>query len=279
MKTIETLTEQYKNNFTKLERATKEERKAEQKKKEIETEQTENFYNLQDKKIDSSEYLKKCDLLKKELEKAREKEETATIERKLLQDNETIIIDKIIVDIYKNILKKYENKNIGEATTAKIDGEIKEHLKDIFNNKYIEITPYNEYRGFLPNQFINLFTPEYSFSNYQKKLCFYITSKYGTRSQYQQKIYIKDNQFLFNEYSKAEEIEKDNAANIERIEKTEIEEDSKKKAKEILKSYNKKKETLEKIRKQEEQAKRDFDRTIQNNQERFYHNLYEYFYR
>lgn len=278
MENIKKLMEEFKINFEKLEKATKEQTKAEQKGRELKTQQTENFYKLEDKKINSQEYLAKHEEIKKELEKAKVKNEFLLIERKLLQDNENIITDKIIVDIFKNIIIKYNNKNIGEATTKKIDEEVKTYLSDIFNKKYFEVYSYNTFRNYQPNQFINIWGSEYSFSNYQKKLCFNLVSHYGARNDYKQNIYIINGALSLDEYSKTpEEIEENNKKHIETIENTETIQDAKAKAKEIQKAYNKKVATLEKLRKQQEQAKNEFDDTIKANNGRFLHHLYNYF--
>lgn len=279
MENITKLIEEYKNNFEKLEKITKEQQKQEQNIKTVETEQSENFYKLQDKLINAQDYLVKCEELKTKKEKAKEKNDILLIEKKLLQDNENIINDKIIIDIFKNIILKYEGKAIGESTTTKIDNEIKNYLQPLYDKKYIYIYTFNEYSNILPNQFINLYECDYSFSNYQKKLSITLTSLYNRESNYKQKIYIKENQFLLNEYSKLEEKEQDNKANIERIENTQIIQDTKAKAKEIYKAYKKKVSTLERLKKEEEQAKKDFDNMIKDNQNTFYHNIYSYFYR
>ena len=279
MENITKLIEEYKNNFEKLEKITKEQEKQEQNIKAIETEQSENFYKLQDKLINAQDYLAKCEELKTKKEKAKEKNDILLIEKKLLQDNENIIQDKIIIDIFKNIILKYEGKAIGESTTTKIDNEIKNYLQPLYDKKYMHIYTFNEYRNILPNQFINLYGCDYSFSNYQKKLNISLVSLYNRENNYKQKIYIKENQFLLNEYSKLEEKEQDNKANIERIENTQIIQDTKAKAKEIYKAYKKKVSTLERLKKEEEQAKKDFDNMIKDNQDTFYHNIYSYFYR
>lgn len=279
MENITKLIEEYKNNFEKLEKITKEQGKQEQNIKAMEKEQSENFYKLQDKVINSQDYLVKCEELKTKKEKAKEKNDILLIEKKLLQDNENIIQDKIIIDIFKNIILKYEGKAIGESTTTKIDNEIKNYLQPLYDEKYMYIYTFNEYRNILPNQFINLYGCDYSFSNYQKKLSINLTSLYNGKNDYKQKIYIKENQFLLNEYSKLEEKEQDNKANIERIENTQTIQDTKAKAKEIYKAYKKKVSTLERLKKEEEQAKKDFDNMIKNNQNTFYHNIYSYFYR
>lgn len=279
MENITKLIEEYKNNFEKLEKITKEQEKQEQNIKAMETEQGENFYKLQDKSINAQDYLVKCEELKTKKEKAKEKNDILLIEKKLLQDNENIIQDKIIIDIFKNIISKYEGKAIGESTTTKIDNEIKNYLQPLYDEKYMYIYTFNEYRNILPNQFIHLYGCDYSFSNYQKKLSISLTSLYNGKNDYKQKIYIKENQFLLNEYSKLEEKEQDNKANIERIENTQTIQDTKAKAKEIYKAYKKKVSTLERLKKEEEQAKKDFDNMIKDNQDTFYHNIYSYFYR
>ena len=278
MKNINILMEEFKGNFEKLEKATKEQTKVEQKERTLRAEQTENFYKLEDKKINSQEYLTKHEEIKKELEKVKAKNELLLIEKKLLQDNENIIADKIIIDIFKNILFKYEGKNIGEATAQKIDGEVKGHIHDIFSKKYFEIYAYNTFRNYQPNQFVNIWGAEYSFSNYQKKLCFNLVSHYGARNDYKQNIYIINGALSLDEYSKTpEEIEENNKKHIETIESNEIIQDTKTKAKEIQKAYNKKIATLEKLRKQQEQAKNEFDDTIKASNGRFLHHLYNYF--
>ena len=279
MENITKLIGEYKNNFEKLEKITKEQEKQEQNIKAMETEQSENFYKLQDKLINGQDYLAKCEELKTKKEKAKEKNDVLLIEKKLLQDNENVINDKIIIDIFKNIILKYEGKAIGESTTTKIDNEIKNYLQPLYNEKYMYIYTFNEYRNILPNQFINLYGCDYSFSNYQKKLSINLTSLYNGKNDYKQKIYIKENQFLLNEYSKLEEKEQDNRANIERIENTQTIQDTKAKAKEIYKAYKKKVSTLERLKKEEEQVKKDFDNMIKDNQNTFYHNIYSYFYR
>lgn len=279
MENIIKLIEEYKNNFEKLEKITKEQEKQEQNIKAMEKEQSENFYKLQDKLINAQDYLAKDEELKTKKEKAKEKNDILLIEKKLLQDNENIINDKITIDIFKNIISKYEGKAIGESTTTKIDNEIKNYLQSLYDKKYMYIYTFNEYRNILPNQFIHLYGCDYSFSNYQKKLSISLTSLYNVKNDYKQKIYIKDNQFLLNEYSKLEEKEQDNKANIERIENTQTIQDTKAKAKEIYKAYKKKVSTLERLKKEEEQAKKDFDNMIKDNQNTFYHNIYSYFYR
>lgn len=279
MENITKLIEEYKNNFEKLEKITKEQGKQEQNIKTVEKEQSENFYKLQDKLINTQDYLVKCEELKTKKEKAKEKNDILLIEKKLLQDNENIIQDKIIIDIFKNIILKYEGKAIGESTTTKIDNEIKNYLQPLYDKKYMYIYTFNEYRNILPNQFINLYGCDYSFSNYQKKLSISLTSLYNGKNDYKQNIYIKENQFLLNEYSKLEEKEQDNKANIERIENTQTIQDTKAKAKEIYKAYKKKVSTLERLKKEEEQVKKDFDNMIKDNQNTFYHNIYSYFYR
>lgn len=279
MENIIKLIEEYKNNFEKLEKITKEQEKQEENIKTVEKEQSENFYKLQDKLINGQDYLVKCEELKTKKEKSKEKNDILLIEKKLLQDNENIINDKIIIDIFKNIILKYEGKAIGESTTTKIDNEIKNYLQPLYDEKYMYIYTFNEYINILPNQFINLYGCDYSFSNYQKKLSISLTSLYNRESNYKQKIYIKENKFLLNEYSKLEEKEQDNKANIERIENTQIIQDTKAKAKEIYKAYKKKVSTLERLKKEEEQAKKDFDNMIKDNQNTFYHNIYNYFYR
>ena len=279
MENITKLMEEYKSNFEKLEKITKEQQKQKENIKAIENEQSENFYKLQDKLINEQDYLVKCEELKTKKEKAKEKNDILLIEKKLLQDNENIINDKIIIDIFKNIILKYEGKAIGESTTTKIDNEIKNYLQPLYDKKYMHIYTFNEYRNVLPNQFIYLYGCDYSFSNYQKKLNISLTSLYNGENDYKQKIYIKENQFLLNEYGKLEEKEQDNKANIERIENTQTIQDTKAKAKEIYKAYKKKVSTLERLRKEEEQAKKDFDNMIKNNQNTFYHNIYSYFYR
>lgn len=279
MKNIIKLIEEYKNNFEKLEKITKEQEKQEQTIKAMKTEQSKIFYKLQDKLINAQDYLAKCEELKTKKEKAKEKNDILLIEKKLLQDNENIINDKITIDIFKNIILKYEGKAIGESTTTKIDNEIKNCLQPLYNEKYMYIYTFNEYMNILPNQFIHLYGCDYSFSNYQKKLNISLTSLYNKENNYKQKIYIKENQFLLNEYSKLEEKEQDNKANIERIENTQTIQDTKAKAKEIYKAYKKKVSTLERLKKEEEQAKKDFDNMIKDNQNTFYHNIYSYFYR
>lgn len=279
MENIKKLIEEYKNNFEKLEKITKEQEKQEQNIKTVEKEQSENFYKLQDKLINGQDYLVKCEELKTKKEKAKEKNDILLIEKKLLQDNENIINDKIIIDIFKNIILKYEGKAIGESTTTKIDNEIKNYLQPLYDEKYMYIYTFNEYTNILPNQFIQLYGCDYSFSNYQKKLNITLTSLYNKENNYKQKIYIKENQFLLNEYGKLEEKEQDNKANIERIENTQTIQDTKAKAKEIYKAYKKKVSTLERLKKEEEQAKKDFDNMIKDNQNTFYHNIYSYFYR
>ena len=279
MENIIKLIGEYKNNFEKLEKITKEQEKQEQNIKVMEIEQSENFYKLQDKLINAQDYLTKCEELTTKKEKAKEKNDILLIEKKLLQDNENIINDKITIDIFKNIILKYEGKAIGESTTTKIDNEIKNYLQPLYDEKYMRIYTFNEYRNILPNQFINLYGCDYSFSNYQKKLNISLTSLYNRENDYKQKIYIKENQFLLNEYSKLEEKEQDNKANIERIENTQTIQDTKAKAKEIYKAYKKKVSTLERLKQEEEQAKKDFDNMIKDNQNTFYHNIYSYFYR
>lgn len=279
MENITKLIGEYKNNFKKLEKITKEQEKQEQNIKAMEIEQSENFYKLQDKLINAQDYLAKCEELKTKKEKAKEKNDILLIEKKLLQDNENIINDKITIDIFKNIILKYEGKAIGESTTTKIDNEIKNYLQPLYDKKYMYIYTFNKYINILPNQFINLYGCDYSFSNYQKKLSINLTSLYNGENNYKQKIYIKENQFLLNEYSKLEEKEQDNKANIERIENTQTIQDTKAKAKEIYKAYKKKVSTLERLKKEEEQAKKDFDNMIKDNQDTFYHNIYNYFYR
>lgn len=279
MENITKLIGEYKNNFEKLEKITKEQQKQEQTIKAMEIEQSENFYKLQDKLINAQDYLAKCEELKTKKEKAKEKNDILLIEKKLLQDNENIINDKITIDIFKNIILKYEGKAIGESTTTKIDNEIKNYLQPLYDEKYMHIYTFNKYINILPNQFINLYGCDYSFSNYQKKLSINLTSLYNGENNYKQKIYIKENQFLLNEYSKLEEKEQDNKANIERIENTQTIQDTKAKAKEIYKAYKKKVSTLERLKKEEEQAKKDFDNMIKDNQDTFYHNIYNYFYR
>ena len=279
MENIAKLIGEYKNNFEKLEKITKEQEKQEQNLKTMEIEQSENFYKLQDKLINAQDYLAKCEEVKTKKEKAKEKNDILLIEKKLLQDNENIINDKIIIDIFKNIILKYEGKAIGESTTTKIDNEIKNYLQPLYDKKYMYIYTFNEYRNILPNQFINLYGCDYSFSNYQKKLSISLTSLYNGKNDYKQNIYIKENQLLLNEYSKLEEKEQDNKANIERIENTQTIQDTKAKAKEIYKAYKKKVSTLERLKKEEEQAKKDFDNMIKDNQDTFYHNIYSYFYR
>lgn len=281
MENITKLIEEYKSNFEKLEKITKEQEKQEQNIKAMETEQSENFYKLQDKLINAQDYLAKCEELKTKKEKAKEKNDILLIEKKLLQDNENIINDKIIIDIFKNIILKYEGKAIGESTTTKIDNEIKNYLQPLYDEKYMYIYTFNEYRNILPNQFINLYNSDYSFNNYDKKLTISLTSNYNVKNDYKQNIYIKNKQFLLNEYGKLEEKEQeqDNKANIERIENTQIIQDTKAKAKEIYKAYKKKVSTLERLKKEEEQAKKDFDNMIKDNQNTFYHNIYSYFYR
>ena len=279
MENITKLIEEYKNNFEKLEKITKEQEKQEENIKAMEIEQSENFYKLQDKLINAQDYSVKCEELKTKKEKAKEKNDILLIEKKLLQDNENIINDKITIDIFKNIILKYEGKAIGESTTTKIDNEIKNYLQPLYDEKYMYIYTFNEYTSILPNQFINLYECGYSFSNYQKKLNITLTSLYKKEKNYKQKIYIKENQFLLNEYSKQEEKEQDNKANIERIENTQTIQDTKAKAKEIYKAYKKKVSTLERLKKEEEQAKKDFDNMIKDNQDTFYHNIYSYFYR
>lgn len=279
MENITKLMEEYKNNFEKLEKITKEQEKQEQNIKAMEIEQSENFYKLQDKLINGQDYLVKCEELKTKKEKAKEKNDVLLIEKKLLQDNENIINDKIIIDIFKNIILKYEGKAIGESTTTKIDNEIKNYLQPLYDEKYMYIYTFNKYRNILPNQFIYLYNSDYSFNNYDKKITVSLSSNYNVRNDYKQKIYIKENQFLLNEYSKLEEKEQDNKANIERIENTNIIQDTKAKAKEIYKAYKKKVSTLERLKQEEEQAKKDFDNMIKDNQNTFYHNIYRYFYR
>ena len=279
MENIIKLIGEYKNNFEKLEKITKEQEKQEQNIKVMEIEQSENFYKLQDKLINAQDYLTKCEELTTKKEKAKAKNDILLIDKKLLQDNENIINDKITIDIFKNIILKYEGKAIGESTTTKIDNEIKNYLQPLYDEKYMRIYTFNEYRNILPNQFINLYGCDYSFSNYQKKLNISLTSLYNRENDYKQKIYIKENQFLLNEYSKLEEKEQDNKANIERIENTQTIQDTKAKAKEIYKAYKKKVSTLERLKQEEEQAKKDFDNMIKDNQNTFYHNIYSYFYR
>ena len=279
MENITKLIGEYKNNFEKLEKITKEQEKQEQNIKAMETEQSENFYKLQDKLINAQDYLAKCEELKTKKEKAKEKNDILLIEKKLLQDNENIINDKITIDIFKNIILKYEGKAIGESTATKIDNEIKNYLQPLYDEKYMYIYTFNEYMHILPNQFINLYGCDYSFSNYQKKLSISLTSLYNRENNYKQKIYIKEHQFLLNEYSKLGEKEQDNKANIERIENTKTIQETKAKAKEIYKAYKKKVSTLERLKKEEEQAKKDFDNMIKDNQNTFYHNIYSYFYR
>lgn len=277
MENIKELIEQYKGNYNKLERTTKEQTKEENKKKDLQHEKSELFYQLQDKKITAKEYNERHEEITKEEMATREKAELLLIEKKLLQDNENIIQDKMIIYLFNNVIIKY--KNIGEKTAQKIDAEIKEILQDIFNDKYFTIYQYNDFRNYTPNQFINVFGCDYSFSNYVKKLVFNLTSHHNERNPYKQNIYINSNgDFMLNEYSKtAEEIEEDNKRTAERINNTETIQDTKAKAKAIYKAYKKKQKTLEELRKQEEETKKAFDSTIRTNQETYYHNLYSYF--
>jgi hypothetical protein len=276
-KNIEILMQNYIENFEKLEKITKEQQKQDKKIIEIENEQTNNFYNLKNKTINNNDYLKIYNELQDKHKKEKAKKEILLIEKKLLQDNENIINDKIIIDIFKNIILKYEDKNIGESTLAKIDNEIKEYIKTIYNKKYIYIYGYNEYRNTQPNQFIHIYNSDYSFNNYDKKLNISLSSNHNERNDYKQYIYIKDKQFLLYEYSKLEEKTEDNNKNIERIEKTNIIENTRAKAKEIYQAHEKKRKTLEKLKQEEEKAKNQFDNLIKNNQNVYLHNLYNYF--
>jgi hypothetical protein len=269
----------YKLNFKKLERVVKELNtiKSDYQRRE---EQSELFYKLQDKKITIDEYKTESAILEDKQEQEREQRELLTIEEKLLQDNENILIDKLIMLIYQNIIFKYNN--IGEKTTEKIDGEIKEYLKDIFNDKYFNIVQFNEWQNYQPNQFVALWKNSENWSNdyYDKKLVFYLKSKLGHRNDYQQDLFIKNNVIKLNQYSKTlEEIKADNLANQNRIEKTEIVRDTKRKAKEIYKAYKKKVKTTKELEEKIKQEKSKFDDTIKTNQDTFFHNLYSYFYR
>lgn len=269
----------YKLNYKKLERVAKELNtiKSDYQRGE---ERHELFNKLQNKEITAEEYNTESAILNDKQEQEKEKQELLKIEERLLQDNENILTDKLIVLINNDIISKYNT--IGEKTTEKIDNEIKDYLKDIFNDKYFTINQYNEFTHYQPNQFVNLWDNRnnYNADNYDKKLCFYLTSKLGKRNPYKQDLYLKYNVVKFNEYSKtSEEIKEDNQKNIERITKTEIERDTKKKAKEIYKAYKKKIKTIKELEERITQEKEKFNDTIKDNQQSYYHNLYEYFYR
>ena len=279
MKNIEILLKNYITNFEKLEKITKEQQEQDKKIEEIENEKTNNFYNFKNKIINNNDYLKNYNELTDKLKKEKAKKEIILIEKKMLQDNENIINDKITIDIFKNIILKYENKNIGESTLTKIDNEIKKYIKTIYNEKYIYFYDYNEYRNIQPTQFIHIYNSDYSFNNYEKKLTMSLSSNYNERNDYKQNIYIKNKQFLLYEYSTLEEKTKDNKSNIERIENTNIIENTRAKAKEIYKAYEKKTKTLEKLKQEEQKAKNQFDTLLKTNQNVYFHNLYNYYYR
>ena len=120
-----------------------------------------NFVNFKDKEIknECKNYEKKEKELKKDLT-------ILEIQKVLVSNN----IVKLFIDKYNSgiidILKKDENKNIGEKTTEKIEEEIKEYLKDL------EI----EYIYFRLNK--NNYDSDYHFGNLSINLKHINTIKY-----------------------------------------------------------------------------------------------------
>lgn len=280
---IENLIEQFKENYKKMELLNKEYLKIDRQLKEEENDRSEVFYKLRDKIITIEEYNKIHDKKEEVINKLKAKKEENIIKTKVCFDNENIINNKIIVYIKNNILNKYNNKAIGEKTTSKIDEEIKDLLKDIFNDRYFNIYEYNTYRCYQPNQFINVFKNidswDYNYCN--GYLYFNLKSKLNnSQGEEKQKLYINsDYQLKYDKYTKTEEIEENNKTYEEKVINTEIIEDVKAKAKEIIKTYNKKEEKIKKYKKLIEEEENNFKNIIKDNNDVFLHNIYYYYYR
>lgn len=120
-----------------------------------------NFGNFKDEDIKNE-----CKNYEKKEKELKENLTILKIQKVLVSNN----IVKLFIDKYNSgiieILKKYENKNIGEKTTEKIEEEIKDYLKDV------EI----EYIYFRLNK--NNYDSDYHFGNLSINLKHINTIKY-----------------------------------------------------------------------------------------------------
>lgn len=120
-----------------------------------------NFGNFKDEDIKNE-----CKNYEKKEKELKENLTILEIQKVLVSNN----IVKLFIDKYNSgiidILKKYENKNIGEKTTEKIEEEIKDYLKDV------EI----EYIYFRLNK--NNYDSDYHFGNLSINLKHINTIKY-----------------------------------------------------------------------------------------------------
>jgi hypothetical protein len=277
---IEELIKEYKENTKKLKKEIEDGKILYNSLNEIKNNKNELWYKLEDKKITIEQYKEQREQKEKEEEEIKIKYDLNKIKTKLYFDNEDIINKKIMVYIKNNILNKYNNKAIGEKTTEKIDGEIKELLKDIYNDNYINVYEYNDYFKYLPNQFINVYkaSNSWDYDYYTSYLYFNLKSKYNHDNNGDKlKLYIKDNKIKYNQYSKMEEIDDDNKKEEEKIINTSIIKNVNIKASEILKAYNKKEKLIKKYTSLLDKTKEDFKNTLKDNNNNYLSNIYYYF--
>lgn len=143
-------------------------------------------------------------------------------ELKILEIQKVLVsnnIVKLFIDEYNNgiidILKKYENKNIGEKTTEKIEEEIKDYLKDVeIEYIYFRLNKNNydsDYHfGYLSINLKHINTIKYEFNlyrNYDKNYNYYDISIYDNYNQ-GNTLYCSSKDMIFKNYEYIEDTKK-----------------------------------------------------------------------
>lgn len=169
-----------------------------------------NFGNFKDEDIKNE-----CKNYEKKEKELKENLTILKIQKVLVSNN----IVKLFIDKYNSgiidILKKYENKNIGEKTTEKIKEEIKDYLNDLeIEYIYFRLNKNNynsEYNlGYLSIEFNNLIKIKYEFklySNYDKKYNYYDIINIYQYNDYNL-IYCSSKDMIFQNYEYIEDTKK-----------------------------------------------------------------------
>ena len=179
-----------------------------------------------DKQLDNIYHNCKIDIFKgekkQELDNLHKQEKDLKKDLTILKIQKVLVsnnIVKLFIDKYNNgiieILKKYENKNIGDKTTEKIEEEIKDYLNDLeVEYIYFRLNKNNynsEYNlGYLSIEFNNLIKIKYEFklySNYDKKYNYYDIINIYQYNDYNL-IYCSSEDMIFTKYEYIEDVKK-----------------------------------------------------------------------
>lgn len=222
--------ENLKENIKEIEKIQKEIYKLKENNNKLEDVKIELYHNNYD------EFIKNDNIIKNNKKKI----ELNKLKIAILKNNIHYLFKNDFEGIKAKILDYYENKNIGEKTKKKIEEEIKKYFKDNYNVNiccYIEIIK-NDYQYTMSIEFAFLSDEGYRSHILEYNEEFKITFEKRKYNNYELKIYNYNN---ICEYVEIKDLNK--------------------KAKEILKEYEKTQEKIEKLRIQ---------------QKELYHNLTDY---